>query len=359
MGFKNRSTFCPTHQDRTTSNMPNQSKKSNREIPINISRVRRAIDFSRDFTSAQKKVAGVIADHFNPDEGYAFPPERYLMSVYGFSSSLIYETNRVIRKSGLMNIDRSSGNNRYTPNMVKVESVLDALGAERARWKAGNVRRNTSRVEDASLSKDGTNASLSEECASLSEASASQGEGGAPLRQRPNVQGNAQPNAKHKRPTSPPPPPQGGTVTDVTAPAELEDPENLSMSNRLSKKEQFNYLSRLFYQDRVDRTATSHDWKAFSEAFGRVSFVLMFMNIHEAGPVHSFADCVSGRVFVPHDDFAGAPCTTGNCTCEEDHPQCERFCQPARGQQDGTDDRAEDQPESEISDPELADDVWV
>lgn len=106
---------------------------------VNISRVRRAVDFSPEFTSGERQVAGVIADHFNAEEGYAFPTYRYLEFVYGFSPDTIGKTVKKL-KSGWMVIDRSGGNNQYVPNMQKVESVLAALDARRAEWKEEKIR---------------------------------------------------------------------------------------------------------------------------------------------------------------------------------------------------------------------------
>ncbi|WP_426613281.1 hypothetical protein [Bradyrhizobium sp. McL0616] len=80
-----------------------------KHFEINISRVRRAIDFWPEFTGGERSVAGVIADHFNADEGYAFPSYQYLEFVYGFSSATIARTVEKMRK-GLMTIDQSGGN---------------------------------------------------------------------------------------------------------------------------------------------------------------------------------------------------------------------------------------------------------
>lgn len=141
---------------------------------INISRVRRAIDFWDGFTGGERLVAGVIADHFNPEEGYAFPSYRYLEFVFGFSQATISSTVRKLRK-GLMTIDRSGGNNRYKPDPQKVESVLARLEAKRAEWK---VRK----------SKQG---------ASRGEAGASRDEAEVLREVKPNVQRNAQPKGQH------------------------------------------------------------------------------------------------------------------------------------------------------------------
>lgn len=141
---------------------------------INISRVRRAIDFWDGFTGGERLVAGVIADHFNPEEGYAFPSYRYLEFVYGFSQATISSTVRKLRK-GLMTIDRSGGNNRYKPDSQKVESVLTRLEAKRAEWKVRKPKQGASRGE----------------------AGASRDEAEVHREVKPNVQRNAQPKDQH------------------------------------------------------------------------------------------------------------------------------------------------------------------
>src|SRR5262249_2825110 len=123
----------------TQRTMTHSAKKINfdNDNKVNISRVRRAIDFARDeFTNTERLVAGVIADHFNAEEGYAFPSYRYLESVYGFRMDMIAKTVAKL-KNGWMLIDKSSGNNQYVPNMRKVESVLARLEESRKEWKEG------------------------------------------------------------------------------------------------------------------------------------------------------------------------------------------------------------------------------
>ena len=141
---------------------------------INISRVRRAIDFWDGFTGGERLVAGVIADHFNIEEGYAFPSYRYLEFVYGFSQATISSTVSKLRK-GLMTIDRAGGNNRYKPDPRKVESVLARLEAKRAEWKVRKPKQGASRGE----------------------AGASREEAGVLREVKPNVQRNAQPKDQH------------------------------------------------------------------------------------------------------------------------------------------------------------------
>lgn len=141
---------------------------------INISRVRRAVDFWDGFTGGERLVAGVIADHFNIKEGYAFPSYRYLEFVYGFSQATISSTVSKLRR-GLMTIDRAGGNNRYKPDPRKVESVLARLEAKRAEWKVRKPKQGASRGE-AGASRD--------EAEVLREV-------------KPNVQRNAQPKDQH------------------------------------------------------------------------------------------------------------------------------------------------------------------
>lgn len=156
---------------------------------INISRVRRAIDFSSDFTGGEKLIAGVIADHFNAKEGYAFPTYGYLESVYGFTPSMIWKTVTKI-KSGWMEVDKSGGNNCYCPNMQKVESVLAGLDAKRKSWKKRDA-------ESRSAPETGAG-SRGEGDTSREEGGTSHGEAEAPLVESPNAQVNAQPNAQSK-----------------------------------------------------------------------------------------------------------------------------------------------------------------
>lgn len=152
------------------------------DLEINISRVRRAIDFWPELTGGERLVAGVIADHFNPEEGYAFPSYQYLEFVYGFSSATIASTVKKILK-GLMTIDQSGGNSRYAPNMLKVESILADLKKKQDEWKKIKAERNASRGKAASRGKVPT----------------SRDEAGVLREMKPNVQHNAQPKAQHER----------------------------------------------------------------------------------------------------------------------------------------------------------------
>lgn len=150
---------------------------------INISRVRRAIDFWPEFTGGERLVAGVIADHFNAKEGYAFPTYRYLEFVYGFSSDTISSAISKMR-DGLMKIRKArKGNNCYEPDMQKVEAILDDLETARQRWHA---------------QKD----SSSDEAALLR--TAKQGASSRKARVRRKTKRNVQPKAQHNaQPQSP------------------------------------------------------------------------------------------------------------------------------------------------------------
>lgn len=150
---------------------------------INISRVRRAIDYWPEFTGGERLVAGVIADHFNAKEGYAFPTYRYLEFVYGFSSDTISSAISKMR-DGLMKIRKArKGNNCYEPDMQKVEAVLDDLETARQRWHA---------QKDAS----------SDEAGLLR--TAKQGASSRKARVRRKTKRNVQPKAQHNaQPQSP------------------------------------------------------------------------------------------------------------------------------------------------------------
>jgi len=155
---------------------------------INISRVRRAIDFWPEFTGGERLVAGVIADHFNAEEGYAFPTYRYLEFVYGFSSDTISGAISKMR-GGLMKITKArKGNNCYEPDMQKVEAILADLETARKRWHE---------QKDAS----------SEEAETLRPAKQGASSRKARVRRKTkrNVQPNAQHNAQAQSPTFSPP----------------------------------------------------------------------------------------------------------------------------------------------------------
>lgn len=171
----------------------NKNTMPETDFEINISRVRRAIDFWPEFTGGERLVAGVIADHFNPDEGYAFPSYQYLQFVYGFSSATIASTVEKMR-AGLMTIDQSGGNSRYVPNMEKVESILADWKKKRKEWNEIKAERRASRGKAASRGKVP---------ASRGEVPASLGEVGALREVKPNDQPNAQPKAQHERATAP------------------------------------------------------------------------------------------------------------------------------------------------------------
>lgn len=162
---------------------------------INISRVRRAIDFWSEFTGGERLVAGVIADHFNADEGYAFPSYRYLEFVYGFSQTTIANTVGKLQE-GLMTVDQAGGNNRYVPDTQKVEAVLADLEVKRDQWKKEKAAR---RASGRGAPSRRTPAPGDEAPASGGGAPASD-DGARLLREmEPNVQGNAQPKAQHER----------------------------------------------------------------------------------------------------------------------------------------------------------------
>ncbi|MCP3412038.1 hypothetical protein [Bradyrhizobium sp. CCGB01] len=146
---------------------------------INISRVRRAIDFWDGFTGGERLVAGVIADHFNSEEGYAFPTYRYLEFVYGFSQTTISNAVEKLRK-GLMTVDNSGGNNRYKPDPQKVESVLVRLKEKREEWKRKKSEDRKAKKVLHEMEQDAPR----DGAAALHEA-------------EPNVQRNAQPKDQH------------------------------------------------------------------------------------------------------------------------------------------------------------------
>ena len=180
----------------------NENKHSNNSKHVNISRVRRAIDFWPELTGGEKRVAGVIADHFNSDDGYAFPSYRYLESVYGFSSATISAAVTKLHE-GVMRIERPGANNRYLPDMVKVESILADLATKRAEWKEGKGKKGKKGASRGEAASRRSGASQGEAGASQDEAGASRGEAGVLREVKPNVQLNAQPNAQPECPASP------------------------------------------------------------------------------------------------------------------------------------------------------------
>ena len=275
----------------------NSDKDKHSNDNINISRVRRAIDFWPEFTGGERLVAGVIADHFNAEEGYAFPSYRYLNFAYGFSSATVSKTVEKLQQ-GLMRIDRSGGNNQYVPDMRKVESVLADLEAKRSEWKAKKSGQGAARGEAASRRSD---ALRGEAGASRDEADALRGEAGVLHEVKPNVQPNAQPKAQHKCPT----PRAHELVSLVGAGSFLDeaDTKSVKTSDCMSKLQQFAFMSQT-YQRRFDRQVTDEDRGAFLKASGSVGFELMLMNIIRASPMHSFADCVNARVWRPRDERA-------------------------------------------------------
>ena len=162
--------------------------KHSDELEMNISRVRRAIDFWPEFTGGERQVAGVIADHFNPDEGYAFPGYRYLTFVYGFSSETIASAVAKLR-DGLMKIKRSrKGNNCYEPDMQKVEAVLADLKTVRQLWE----EQKDASSDKARMLRQAKQGASSRKARVL-------------RKKKRNVQPNAQSNAQHESPKFSPP----------------------------------------------------------------------------------------------------------------------------------------------------------
>ncbi|MET4324450.1 hypothetical protein ABIB80_000255 [Bradyrhizobium sp. i1.15.2] len=96
------------------------------------------------------------------------------------------------------------------------------------------------------------------------------------------------------------------------------DGHSISTSACMSARQQFHFLKNLYEgkfgrpvaenpvlegDEDEDRVLVDGNWKAFQEASGQVDFTLAVMNIDQAGPDHSFADCVSGKVWTPSDDI--------------------------------------------------------
>ncbi|MHC2583018.1 helix-turn-helix domain-containing protein [Bradyrhizobium diazoefficiens] len=111
------------------------------------------------------------------------------------------------------------------------------------------------------------------------------------------------------------------------------DGRSISTSDCMSARQQFHFLKHLYERkfgrpvsestvlegdEDEDQVPVDGNWKAFREASGQVHFTLAMMNIEQAGPGHSFADCVSGKAWTPeHDD----PEDNGdNIDCEDDPP---------------------------------------
>lgn len=104
----------------------------------------------------------------------------------------------------------------------------------------------------------------------------------------------------------------GGSLVDEA------DGYSISTSDCMSARQQFHFLKHLYERkfgrsvaenpvlegdEDEDQVLVDGNWKAFREASGRVHFTLAMMNIEQAGPDHSFADCVSGKVWAPSEDF--------------------------------------------------------
>lgn len=112
------------------------------------------------------------------------------------------------------------------------------------------------------------------------------------------------------------------------------DGHSIRTSDCMSARQQFHVLKSLYErkfgrpvadtpvadEDEEDGQVVLVDgnWKAFQEASGRVYFELAVMNIEQAGPDHSFVDCVRGKVWTPGQDD---PEDNGeNIDFEEDPP---------------------------------------
>ncbi|MDR6305943.1 hypothetical protein GGQ85_003670 [Nitrobacter vulgaris] len=199
------------------------------KIEVNVSRFRRAIDFTDEFTSGERAIAGVIADHFNKEEGYSFPTYKYLEHVYGFSSSMVAKTIDKIKRDW-MTVDGSKRNNSYRLNMLKAESVLKELKKAREEWKsrdkdevgddstvsesaprrAARSNRAQRRVRESDtecgsnrqggVAEDDKGTSQEEVGAAQEEVGTSQEAVSELLRKKPNVQPNAQCNAQYDCP---------------------------------------------------------------------------------------------------------------------------------------------------------------
>lgn len=96
------------------------------------------------------------------------------------------------------------------------------------------------------------------------------------------------------------------------------DGHSIRTSDCMSARQQFHFLKDLYERkfgrpvadnpvvdgdEEDDQLLVDGNWKAFREASGRVDFTLAMMNIEQAGPYDSFADCVSGKVWTPSDDI--------------------------------------------------------
>ncbi|MHC2380306.1 hypothetical protein [Bradyrhizobium liaoningense] len=96
------------------------------------------------------------------------------------------------------------------------------------------------------------------------------------------------------------------------------DGHSIATSDCMSARQQFHILKN-FYEHKFGRPVAENpvlegdededqvlvdgNWKAFQEASGHVDFTLAVMNIDQAGPDHSFAECVSGKVWTPSEDI--------------------------------------------------------
>lgn len=267
----------------------NKNKHSFEQPEVNISRFRRAIDFTQDFTGGEKLIVGVIADHYNPQEGYAYPTERYLEVVYGFTPSMIHKTVAKLRNVWMF-VDKPDGNNRYFPNMRKAESVLAGLDAARKEWRK---RKGTSRGEvDTSRGEVGY---LSER-------------GGVPLVERPNVQWNAQPNVQRE------------CYVHDRAGADRgadRDEEPVSTSDRMAQMERYTFL-RSLYEARSRKHQPDLDDQEAMEIFrsidGQIGFERILMGIDRVRyGSHTFAGYL--------DQWILGGCDIGIIDDETDHVQ--------------------------------------
>lgn len=96
------------------------------------------------------------------------------------------------------------------------------------------------------------------------------------------------------------------------------DGRSISTSDCMSARQQFHFLKHLYERkfgrpvadnpvvdgdEGDDQVLVDGNWKAFREASGRIHFTLAMMNVEQAGLDHSFADCVSGKVWTPSEDL--------------------------------------------------------
>ncbi|MET4090585.1 hypothetical protein [Bradyrhizobium sp. S3.5.5] len=100
------------------------------------------------------------------------------------------------------------------------------------------------------------------------------------------------------------------SLSDAGSFVDEADKHSISTSDCMSARQQFHFLKHVYERkfgrpvadnpvieddEDEDQVMVDGNWKAFLEASDRNHFTLALMNIKQAGPDHSFADCVSGK----------------------------------------------------------------